>query len=145
MTGKRIALLGFASKADTNNTREAPAIRIGRDLLEEGAQLAIYDPKVSTQQIQSDVGCAPAPSDQRAADLSGDGSRLACGSVAEAVQWAVAAVILTEWREFRNLPWQELAALMLQPAWLFDARSVGDAAAARAAGLRVWVVGGCEG
>ncbi|NDC15464.1 MAG: nucleotide sugar dehydrogenase, partial [Synechococcaceae bacterium WB9_2_170] len=47
VTGKRIAILGFAFKADTNDTREAPAIRICQDLLEEGAQLAIYDPKVA--------------------------------------------------------------------------------------------------
>ena len=49
MTGKRLAILGFAFKADTNDTREAPAIRICRDLLEEGAQLAIHDPKVSSR------------------------------------------------------------------------------------------------
>ena len=41
VTGKRIAVLGFAFKADTNDTRESPAIRIAADLLEEGAQLAI--------------------------------------------------------------------------------------------------------
>ena len=45
VTGKRLAILGFAFKADTNDTREAPAIRICRDLPEEGAQLAIHDPK----------------------------------------------------------------------------------------------------
>ena len=51
VTGKRIAVLGFAFKADTNDTRETPAIRICRDLLEEGAQLAIFDTKVSAKQI----------------------------------------------------------------------------------------------
>jgi len=141
VTGKRIALLGFAFKADTNDTREAPAIRIAKDLLEEGAQIAIYDPKVSAQQMQSDLGCAPAPSDQRAVDLSGEGSWLACGSVAEAVRGADAAVILTEWQEYRQLNWQELAAVMRQPAWLFDARAIADAEAVRRAGLRLWRVG----
>jgi UDPglucose 6-dehydrogenase len=141
VTGKRIALLGFAFKADTNDTREAPAIRIGRDLLQEGAQLAIYDPKVSPAQIQSDLGRAPAPAEQRAADLSGEGSWLACNSVAEAVRGADAAVILTEWQEFSGLPWHELAALMRQPAWLFDARAIADAEAVRRAGLRLWRVG----
>ena len=56
VTGKRIAVLGFAFKADTNDTRETPAIRICRDLLEEGAQLAIFDPKVSPEQIAADLG-----------------------------------------------------------------------------------------
>jgi hypothetical protein len=41
----------FVYKADTNDTHETPAIRICRDLLEEGAQLAIFDPKVSAKQI----------------------------------------------------------------------------------------------
>jgi UDPglucose 6-dehydrogenase len=142
VTGKRIALLGFAFKADTNDTREAPAIRIARDLLEEGAQLAIYDPKVSAAQMSSDLGCQPAASPQvQAADLSGEGSWLASGSVAEAVRGADAAVILTEWQEFRALPWQELAAQMRQPAWLFDARAVADVEAVRRAGLRLWRVG----
>jgi len=141
VTGKRIALLGFAFKADTNDTREAPAIRIAKDLLEEGAQIAIYDPKVSAQQMQSDLGGAPAPSDQRAVDLSGEGSWLACGSVAEAVRGADAALIVTEWQEFRQLNWQELGAGMRQPGWLFDARAIADAEAVRRAGLRLWRVG----
>ena len=55
VTGKRLAVLGFAFKADTNDTREAPAIRICRDLLEEGAQLAIHDPKVDTAQMARDL------------------------------------------------------------------------------------------
>ena len=141
VTGKRIAVLGFAFKADTNDTREAPAIRIAKDLLEEGAQLAIYDPKVSTGQMQADLGCAPAPADQRAVDLSGEGSWLPCPSVAEAVRGADAALILTEWQEFRLLNWQDLAAQMRQPAWLFDARAITDAEVVRRAGLRLWRVG----
>jgi len=52
---------------------------------------------------------------------------------------------LTEWEQFRQLNWPALGAVMRQPVWLFDARAVADAAAARAAGLRVWVVGVDEG
>ena len=55
VTGKRLAVLGFAFKADTNDTRESPAIRICRDLLEEGAQLVIVDPKVAEAQIARDL------------------------------------------------------------------------------------------
>ena len=50
-------------------------------------------------------------------------------------------LILTEWREFRQLDWAALAASMRQPAWLFDGRAIADTAAARAAGLNVWTVG----
>lgn len=68
-------------------------------------------------------------------------------------QGADAVVLLTEWQQFRQLEWPALAAVLpqasakrlRQPAWLLDARAVADAAAARAAGLRVWVVGDGEG
>lgn len=51
ITGKRIAILGFAFKANTGDTRESPAKLVCQHLLEEGAQLAIYDPKVLKEQI----------------------------------------------------------------------------------------------
>ena len=63
VSGKRIGVLGFAFKADTNDTRESPAIRICRDLLEEGAVLQIVDPKVSESQMAMDLG-QPAGADQ---------------------------------------------------------------------------------
>jgi UDPglucose 6-dehydrogenase len=46
VAGKKIAILGFAFKKNTGDTREAPAIYVCRDLLEEGAHITIYDPKV---------------------------------------------------------------------------------------------------
>jgi len=130
VTGKRLAMLGFAFKADTNDTREAPAIRICQDLLEEGAQLAIYDPKVPAAQMAEDLGLA-----------GQEGVWEAVGSPLEAVAGADAVLILTEWASFAGLDWPQLAAPMRKPAWLFDARSIADLAAARAAGLNVWRVG----
>ena len=138
VTGKRLAVLGFAFKADTNDTREAPAIRICRDLLEEGAQLAIHDPKVAVEQIGRDLGLAPSSDGP---GLSGEGCWQPCASAAEAVRGADAVLILTEWQQFRSLPWAELAASMRQPAWLFDARAVVAPEQARQAGLRLWRVG----
>ena len=127
VTGKRIAVLGFAFKADTNDTRETPAIRICGDLLEEGAQLAIFDPKVSAQQMAADLGTTQGWQ-QVASPL-------------EAAQGADAVLVLTEWQQFAVLDWPALAAVMRQPAWLFDGRAVCDAGAAQAAGLKVWRVG----
>ncbi|MCT0223927.1 nucleotide sugar dehydrogenase [Synechococcus sp. CS-1328] len=142
VTGKRLAVLGFAFKADTNDTREAPAIRICRDLLEEGAQLSLHDPKVSSQQIERDLGqAAVAPEAVAAVAQAGEGSWRRAETVQEAVQGADAVLLLTEWGEYRQLDWPALVAGMRQPAWLFDARAIADAAAARAAGLRVWRVG----
>jgi UDPglucose 6-dehydrogenase len=143
VSGKRIAILGFAFKADTNDTREAPAISICRDLIEEGVQLAIVDPKVGDQQITQDLGRPPVDPVTAAlgVPLGGDGTWIPAESVLEAARGADAVLILTEWQEYRQLDWGAIAAVMRQPAWLFDARAVADAPAARAAGLSVWRVG----
>ncbi len=138
VTGKRLAILGFAFKADTNDTREAPAITICCDLLEEGAQLAIFDPKVDGEQISQDLGAPPTPG---AVEPSGDGVWQLAADPLSAARGADAIVILTEWDAFRTLDWPALAAVMRQPAWVFDARRIADAEAARAAGFQVWQVG----
>jgi UDPglucose 6-dehydrogenase len=132
VSGKRIGVLGFAFKADTNDTRESPAIRICRDLLEEGAVLQIVDPKVSESQIAQDLG-QPAG--------AGEGSWQQVPEVQQAASGADALLRLTEWQQFAVIDWQQVAALMRQPAWLFDARAKADGALARAAGLQVWTVG----
>ena len=136
VTGKRLAVLGFAFKANTNDTRESPAIRICRDLLEEGAQLAIVDPKVPAAQIAKDLGQAPSA---QASD-GGGGWQLASSAV-EAATGSDAVLLLTEWAEFGDLDWEGIASVMRKPAWLFDSRATADASAARSAGLKVWRVG----
>ena len=142
VTGKRLAILGFAFKADTNDTREAPAIRICQDLLEEGAQLVIHDPKVTAQQIARDLQQEASPQPDA---LSGSGSWARANSVEDAVMGADAVLVLTEWQHYRDLNWQALAARMRKPAWVFDARAVADPAQIKAAGLSLWRVGDGEG
>ena len=132
VSGKRIGVLGFAFKADTNDTRESPAIRICLDLLEEGAELVIVDPKVGEAQIAKDL--APV-------DSMGYGGWQLATTALEAATGADAVLLLTEWPEFGELDWQGIGAVMRQPAWLFDARATADASAARAVGLKVWRVG----
>ncbi|QNI97139.1 UDP-glucose 6-dehydrogenase [Synechococcus sp. RS9902] len=138
VTGKRLAILGFAFKADTNDTREAPAIRICRDLLEEGAQLAIHDPKVAVQQMARDLQQKAEPQEDA---LSGTGSWAEACTVEEAVTGADAVLVLTEWQEYRTLNWMSLAPRMRKPAWVFDARAITDHEQVRAAGLTLWCVG----
>lgn len=132
VTGKRIGVLGFAFKADTNDTRESPAIRICKDLLEEGAVLQILDPKVNEQQMALDLGQPPG---------EGEGSWHRVPDAEQAASGSDALLLLTEWQQFATLNWSQLVAVMRQPAWLFDARAKADAASARAAGLNVWRVG----
>ena len=142
VTGKRLAILGFAFKANTNDTREAPAIRICQDLLEEGAQLAIHDPKVAAHQMARDLQQEAAP---QADTLSGTGSWAKACSVEEALTGADAVLVLTEWKDYSTVSWMSLACRMRKPAWVFDARAITDHEQVRAAGLALWCVGDGEG
>ena len=55
ISGKKISILGFSFKADTNDTRESPSIKICKELLEEGGNLSIYDPKVTPKNPTSNI------------------------------------------------------------------------------------------
>lgn len=139
VTGKRLAVLGFAFKANTNDTREAPAIRVCADLLDEGAHLAIHDPKVDTTQMARDL------KQDESAMGDANGSWCRSESVESAVAGADAVLILTEWEQYQQLNWADLASRMRRPAWVFDARAVTESQQVRAAGLSLWTVGDGEG
>ena len=113
VSGKKIAILGFAFKKDTNDTRESPAITICKNLLEEQAELVIYDPQVALGQIYQDLGVDE--TDERV-KVSGD--------IYTAAEAAHAIVILTEWDEFKSVDYKTLYDSMLKPAFIFDGRRV---------------------
>ncbi|MFM8620078.1 MAG: nucleotide sugar dehydrogenase [Opitutaceae bacterium] len=128
---KRIAVLGFAFKKDTNDTRESAAIAVCRDLLAEQARVVVYDPKV--------------PADEIVAYVVGKGRedpRLTVAKSAyEAAAGAHAIAIVTEWDEFRTLDYGRILASMHQPAFLFDGRNITDLAKLRALGFRASGIG----
>jgi UDPglucose 6-dehydrogenase len=140
VSGKRIGVLGFAFKAGTNDTRDSPAICICRDLLEEGAILQILDPKVSEQQMAMDLGKASFKLGS-STGLPTDGAWYQVPDMDQAASGADALLLLTEWEQFAQIDWPRVAEVMRRPAWLFDARATADAAAALAAGLKVWTIG----
>ena len=142
VTGKKLAILGFAFKANTNDTRESPAIQICRDLIEEGAQLAIHDPKVNSSQIVLDLKQKAQPVSD---DLTSTGRWTTAVSVEDAISGADAVLILTGWHQYRDLNWGTLAKRMRRPAWVFDARAVTDPQSVKASGLALWRVGEGEG
>jgi len=139
VTGKKIAILGFSFKANTNDTRESPAIRVCLDLLEEGASLAIYDPKVSEQQI-SDSLCKD-PDNEISNSTETNGTWQFAQSIEKAVINSHAVIILTEWEIFANLEWDKLAKLMVKPSWVFDTRGLIDSTAPLKAGFNIWQLG----
>jgi UDPglucose 6-dehydrogenase len=84
---------------------------------------------VSAEQIAADLGVEALAG----SGMQGEGVWQPVADPCAAVCGADAVLLLTEWQQFRQLDWPALAALMRPPAWLFDARAVADAAAARAA------------
>lgn len=130
VSGKRIAVLGFAFKKDTNDTRESAAIQVCRELLEERASLAIYDPKVESTQICKDLEIEPG---NKNVEFAKNAEQAAAG--------AHALLVLTEWDEFRDLDFDAVYASMVKPAWVFDGRNLLDHARLRQIGFRVYSVG----
>ena len=127
MTGKKICILGFAFKANTNDTRESSAISICKDLLQEGANLFIHDPKVSSQQIASDLLIEENKdlgSFNDTSILNIEGAWSFVRDIDGCFKNADAIVILTEWEEYFCINWGKASKLMRQPAWVFDVRSV---------------------
>jgi UDPglucose 6-dehydrogenase len=127
VSDKKIAIWGFAFKKDTNDTRESAAIYVCRDLLREHANLSIYDPKVSEEQIKYDLTQAMLGYDGR---LTDDDAKLIENDVAivhsaeEAAKDAHAVAILTEWDEFRSVNFDNVYQAMNKPAFIFDGRSL---------------------
>ena len=130
VSGKRIAIFGFAFKKDTNDTRESPAITVCHHLLEEHAVLAIYDPKVSEEQIRGDLGLSP---DFKGIEVINDPYI--------AAQNAHAIAVLTEWDILKTLDYKRIYSSMLKPAFLFEGRNILDKKELDAIGFEVHCIG----
>ena len=134
VSGKKIAILGFAFKADTNDTRESSAISICRNLIEEGANLWIYDPKVNPKQIEIDLDI---PSSNKVSISSWNTSN----SIIEAARDSDAIVVLTDWEQFKYVDWEDISSVMRSPSWLIDTRNIINHEYAISSGLKVWRIG----
>lgn len=117
VSGKKIAFLGWAFKKDTNDTRESAAIYVADYLLNEQAEIVVYDPKVTEEQIYADLdylGTRTEAENRKLVTVIKDPYK-GCDK-------AHAIAILTEWDEFKSYDWQMIYASMLKPAFLFDGR-----------------------
>jgi UDPglucose 6-dehydrogenase len=112
IVGKRIALFGFAFKANTGDTRETPALYISRMLLEERAKLVITDPK-ALENAKIDLADA-----LDKVEMTEDPYKAAEG--------AHAVAIVTEWDCYRTLDWEKIYQSMEKPAFIFDGRNILD-------------------
>ncbi len=128
---KKIAVLGFAFKKDTNDTRESAAIAVSRDLLDERARVAVYDPKVPADEIREDI-LGKGVANERLTVVS---------NAYEATKGAHALAIVTEWDEFKELDYARIFAGMQQPAFVFDGRNILDLPRLREIGFRATGIG----
>jgi UDPglucose 6-dehydrogenase len=115
-------MLGLAFKAGTDDVRSSPSLRVAELLMARGVEVVGYDPYAG-----------------RNAAAALPGLRLAA-TAEEALEGAGAAVIGTEWPEFRQLDWRSLASKMAAPV-VIDGRRLLDGPAMRALGFRYEAVG----
>lgn len=145
VSGKKIAVLGFAFKKDTGDTRETAAIDVCHGLLGDRAQLSIYDPQVTEDQIRRDLAMNKFDWDhpQHLVPSSPTASKQisVVWDAYEATKNAHGVCVLTEWDEFKNLDYGKIYENMEKPAFVFDGRNVVDAEKLRKIGFIVYSVG----
>ena len=127
VAGKRIALFGAAFKANTSDTRESPALEVCRALLEEHADIVITDPYAMANAAQDLQGLA--------ARVSFEPDPYAAAKNAHAV------AILTEWKQYAQLDYEQIYKSMAKPAFLFDGRNLLDHRKLYEIGFNVYPIG----
>lgn len=156
VSGKKIAFLGWAFKKDTNDTRESAAIYVADELLQDRAEIHVYDPKVPAEKIYADLEYLQANRRPQAvitseAKQSVEYSTLSKEEIRNlvtvhsdpyaAMQSAHAIAVLTEWDEFKTYDWQKVYDGMLKPAFLFDGRNITPKRDLKAFGFEVYNIG----
>lgn len=139
VTGKKIAIFGFAFKADTGDTRETAAVYVMKDLLEERADLHVYDPKVTREQMFEEFSYTCNITGSTMPGL--DSLITTSPSAYDACAGAHAVACLTEWKEFQTLDYERIYSMMAKPAFIFDGRNVLDHSMLRSIGFEVYAIG----
>ena len=140
---KKIVVLGFAFKANTNDTRESAAIRICKDLIDEGAELVIHDPKVNPLQIENDLQLKPfLEIANKNSNLTNNKSgNWRFSKKLNIFENAHAVLVLTAWEEYKNIEWNLVAKKMVRPSWVFDSRSIVNGNLVKKSGMNMWSLG----
>ncbi|AIZ42303.1 nucleotide sugar dehydrogenase [Cellulophaga baltica] len=136
VSGKKIVFFGWAFKKDTNDTRESAAIYVADALLEERAELSIFDPQVKEQTIFRDLDYLNTRTPEENKNLV-----TVVENPMDQVENAHAIAVLTEWDEFKTYDWQEIYDKMLKPAFIFDGRRLLDKAQMEEIGFNYYRIG----
>ena len=122
---KKITILGWAFKKDTNDSRESSSIYVTHHLLEEGGEIHIYDPMVKKDQIISDLKYL-----WDSKEVSAKFQKQYLQNIfyhkeyLSAIEGSYAIAILTEWDEFKSYDWGGLKKKMIKPVRIFDGRNI---------------------
>ncbi|EGZ12526.1 hypothetical protein PHYSODRAFT_336944 [Phytophthora sojae] len=138
VTNKKICIFGFAFKKDTGDVRETPAATIVKYLLEEKANVAVYDPQVMLEDMMHELeyqGVNPTNHPQMEKLLT------VYNDPYEAAKDSHAIAALTEWDEFKTLDYAKIYANMTKPAFFFDGRNILPHDKIAELGAKVYVIG----
>ena len=125
VSSKKITFFGWAFKKNTNDTRESASIYVADHLIDDGAEIHVYDPKVKKKQIINDM--------KYLWDLNGYSKKIikeklnnivVHDSHMSSINKSHAIVILTEWDEFAAYDWKKIYKKVFKPAFIFDGRNI---------------------
>lgn len=136
VSGKKIAMLGWAFKKDTNDTRESAAIYVSDHLLNDMANVWVYDPKVPEKSMYADLDYLETRSSNKNRELL-----KVTRDPYEACLEAHAIAVVTEWDEFKAYDWQRIYDNMMKPAFIFDGRNILDHKKLIEIGFKVKAIG----
>jgi len=141
VSGKKIAFLGWAFKKDTNDTRETAAMYVASILMEDKAEIHVYDPKVTEKQIISDLEYLSTTL-QHSITAKQIKEQLHIHNYPfQATKNAHAIALLTEWDEFKTYDWQRIYNEMMKPAFIFDGRNILNAKELKSIGFKLYQIG----
>lgn len=142
VSDKKITFLGWAFKKDTNDTRESAAIYVADHLIEDGAQIHIYDPKVSEAKIKADMAYLWELNGLTEQKIASKLKQIfVYKTPIDALAQAHAVAVMTEWDEFKTYDWESIYTKMYKPAFLFDGRNILNAEKLTAIGFQVKGIG----
>ena len=122
---KKVTLLGWAFKKDTNDSRESAAIYVADILLAEGAEVHVYDPMVKEDRIRQDLTTLWEARNDSKDEIAAKLERCVVHiDHKTAIENSFALAILTEWDEFKSYDWKAIAEKMMQPEKVFDGRNI---------------------
>lgn len=139
VTGKKIAMLGYAFKKDTGDVRETPSMFVLRDLLLEQAKIHVFDPQVKREDMWLEMDYTCGVNHENTPGL--DESVITSTDPYDACDGAHALLILTEWDEFKTYDYERIYKSMAKPAFVFDGRNLVDHDKLREIGFEVHAIG----